>query len=163
MRLVPTTVLVGPLLRLLALQVKLRPSLRRTLRTSFGWLNFSVAFRTESGGGAHTIVFDDGRTSVRAGADPTATTTVVCRDESALRALLSLPPNEALLMMMRGEMRPQGNVNYLSLFNHLVSRARRRRHQAQLEIAATKGLSRESLPKRRASPSTISSDPCRGR
>jgi len=69
---------------------------------------------------------------VRRGADENATATMIFKDEEAAREMLSAPPNEALLLLMRGRMRARGNLAYLSLFNYYLSLLLRRRHRKML-------------------------------
>ncbi|MFA5787652.1 MAG: pyruvate formate lyase family protein, partial [Actinomycetota bacterium] len=138
-----TNVLAAVLLRLMALQFNLRPSLRRYLRSRDGWIDFSIGFRTESGSVAQTLEFRGGRVKVRGGVH-SPTTTLIFHDDSVVKEMLSCPPNEVLLLLMRGRMRSSGNLVHLSLFNFYMSLVMRKRQakmlwRARIEAAAGGG------------------------
>lgn len=119
--------LAAALLRVVAAEYTLRPSLRRRLRTADGRLNFSVGFCTEDGAVAQTISFRDGRVRVRSGVAADVDTTLTFQDDDALLEMLRLPPNEALTLIMKNRVRVNGNMTWMSAFNHLVSLLTRRR------------------------------------
>lgn len=118
-----TDVSTAVALRLLAVTLHRIPSMRRWLRGVDGWIDFSIALATEDGGVAHTMRFEGGKVSVQRGIAQDADTKLIFRDESVLRALLKLPPNEVLNLLMRGDLRSEGNLSYLSLFELLLSLA----------------------------------------
>ncbi len=110
-------------LRLLAVTLQRLPSKRRWLRGVDGWIDFSIALMTEDGGVAHTVRFEGGKVRVQRGVARDVDTKLIFRDPSVLRALLKLPPNEVLNLLMRGDLRSEGNLSYLSLFELLLSLA----------------------------------------
>ncbi len=63
-RSLPPNLLVAVFLRVMATQFNLRPSLRRYLRGTDGWINFSVGFPTDTGSVEQSIDFHDGRAGV---------------------------------------------------------------------------------------------------
>lgn len=128
-------VLTAGLLRLLAAQFNWRPGLRRQLHTVDGWLDFSVGFRTESDSVSRTISFSAGRARVRSGVKSDVTTTLIFRDEAALRQMLSSPPNETLMLMLKNRMRTEGNLSYLTLFNYLLSLVLQKLYIRQMRAA----------------------------
>ena len=131
----PTNVLLAGLLRLMAAQFNLRPALRRYLRCSDGWINFSVGFRTDTGSVERSIRFRDGR--VRAGAGIAADVDVVLRfaNDATLREMLASTPNESLTLILRNRMIVEGNLAYLQAFNFFVSLLLGKRHQRVLDRA----------------------------
>ena len=119
--------LAAGLLRVMALELSLRPSLRRWLRTTDGWLDFSVGVGTEDGTVAQTIQIHEGRASVRSGIEGTDTA-LIFRDGSALLEMLRLPPNESLTLLMKSRMHVTGSMTWISGFNFLISLLQRKRN-----------------------------------
>lgn len=110
---------VHVLLRIFAASFELRPSLRRWLRTIDGPLRLSVGLRDEAGTLAQSVRFEGGHARATRGiADVDAT--LIFRDEAALRAMLRGSASELLLMLLRGEIRTEGNLGALSLFSFLL-------------------------------------------
>ena len=117
----PTQLLVFCLLQAMALSFRLRPALRKLLRGADGWMDFSVAFRTEQGNVDAGITFREGRARASWSAPDPAHCTLIFRDTDRVREMLRVTPNEVLIMMLRSELRTEGNLSYLSLFNHLLA------------------------------------------
>lgn len=115
----------GLLLRFMALSYNRRPALGRYLHGVDGPFDFTIGFRTESASVLQAIRFRGGKARVlaraEASAEHTADATLVFQDESALREMLTAPPSDLLLLLLRGRMRTEGNLGYLSLFNYLLS------------------------------------------
>ena len=127
--------LVFGLLQAMALTFRLRPALRKLLSGADGWIDFTVAFRTEQGDVDAGISFKEGRAKAAWSAPDDADCTLIFRDKERVRQMLRVTPNEVLNMMLRSELRSQGNLSYLSLFNHLLATvlgdAQQRREQAR--------------------------------
>jgi pyruvate formate-lyase/glycerol dehydratase family glycyl radical enzyme len=125
--------LTGMLLRLMALQFNYRPSLKRYLKSTDGWINFTVGFRTETGTVEKAIIFYDGRVSVSG--DIPADVDVVMRfaSDDTLKEMLGITPNEMLSLIMKNKMILDGNMTYLQLFNFYVSLLLGKKHQKMLE------------------------------
>ena len=51
-------------LRIMASQFNLRPSLRKYLKSTDGWTNFSIGLKTETGTVEQALLFQDGRIKV---------------------------------------------------------------------------------------------------
>ena len=142
-----TQLLVFGLLQAMALSFRLRPALRKLLRGADGWIDFTVAFRTEQGDVDAGISFKDGRARASWSAPDKADCTLVFRDKERVRQMLRVTPNEVLNMMLRSELRSEGNLSYLSLFNHLLAsvlgESQQRKEQAR---RAARPLPVEPLP-----------------
>jgi len=117
----PTQLLVFGLLQAMALSFRLRPGLRRLLRGADGWIDFSVGFRTEQGDVDAGITFEGGRARAHWSAPPCTDCVMVFRDADRVARMLRVTPNEILNMMLRSELRTEGDLSYLSLFNHLLA------------------------------------------
>jgi len=125
--------LTGILLRLMAMLFNYRPSLNRYLKSTDGWINFTVGFATENGTVEKAMIFRDGRVSV-SGYIP-ADVDVVMRfvSDSTLKEMLRITPNEMLNLIMKNKMILDGNMTYLQLFNFYVSLLLGKKHQRMLE------------------------------
>jgi len=124
-------VATAALLRLMALLVNHRSSLRDLLRSADGWIDFTVGITTESGGVARSITFEQGK--ARTGKAPESAD-VVMRfvDDRALLAMLRSTPNEMLHLILDNELVVQGSWGYLQLFNHLLAQVVGAQHQRKL-------------------------------
>ena len=116
-----TGLLVRTLLRLVAASFNLRPSLRQYLRSDGGWINFTVAIRTEKGTAQAAIEFSEGRVSVSKSPAGPADIHLIFASDDALRRLLGATPTEQIFMLMGGELRTRGNSAYMNLFFFLLS------------------------------------------
>jgi formate C-acetyltransferase len=119
--LAPTNLLAHALSRVFALQFNLRSRYGRLLRTTDGWLNFSIALRTEDYRLAVTLHFENGRVRVAGGVAARADTTLIYSDLAFAREMLRLTPNELLLSLLKSRMRIEGNMSTMSLFNFLLA------------------------------------------
>jgi formate C-acetyltransferase len=115
------------LLRAFAAAYNLHPRLNALLTTADGPLSFSVGLRTESGSVRQVLRFHGGRVSVAARGrlsqkgGASTDTALIFQDEAALKEMVTRPPNEALLLLLKSRMRTEGNLVYLSLFSYLLS------------------------------------------
>jgi pyruvate formate-lyase/glycerol dehydratase family glycyl radical enzyme len=121
MRRSSTHLVLGALLRLMALTYNVRPRLRRQLSSDFGPIEFSVGFKTEDGSAEGGLIFKGGRIKacgrVPAGAD----VTLVFASDEVVKEMLRITPNEVLILLMKNRLRTEGNLTYLSLFNYYLS------------------------------------------
>jgi hypothetical protein len=127
--------LTGILLRLMALQFNYRPSLNRYLKSTDGWINFAVGFRTERGTVEKAIIFCDGRVSVSGHIPSDVDVVMRFVSDATLKEMLGITPNEMLNLIMTNKMILDGNMTYLQLFNFYVSLLLGKKHQKMLEKA----------------------------
>jgi autonomous glycyl radical cofactor GrcA len=125
--------LTGMLLRLMALQFNYRPSLKRYLKGTDGWINFAVGFKTEMGTVEKAIIFCDGRVSVSAHIPDDVDVVMRFVSDATLKEMLGIRPNEMLDLIMKNKMTLDGNMTYLQLFNFYVSLLLGKKHQKMLE------------------------------
>ncbi len=117
-----TDVATHAALQLFAANSNLRPNLRQHLRTSSGWNNFSIGVRTESNSVAQSLFFHNGNVSVKKGVEPgTVDSVLIFSDEHAVKEIIHRTPNEILLMLLNNQMRIEGNMSIMSLFNYYLS------------------------------------------
>ncbi|MFZ2631757.1 MAG: hypothetical protein WA081_11765 [Desulfosalsimonadaceae bacterium] len=82
------------LLLLMAVLFNRRPSLNLYLKGVDGWMDFTIAFRTETGSVRQAAVFKNGKMSVKSGIPENADAVLGFQDESALLEMLRTTPNE---------------------------------------------------------------------
>ncbi|WP_028314171.1 pyruvate formate lyase family protein [Desulfatibacillum aliphaticivorans] len=110
-----TNLLIKNLLRLMALNFNLRPGLNQYLKSVDGWMNFSANLRTENNSLNASIVFKDGKAFVPAVAPDPCDISLIFRDDKTVRKLLGSTPTEQIFMLLKSELRTQGNQTYLNL------------------------------------------------
>ena len=131
----PADLALHLLLRAFAAAYRLHPRLRRHLHGVDGPLRLVVGFRTESGSVRQALRIADGRVRVLWRIPEGVDATLVFQDEGALREMLSRPPNEVMLMLLRSRLRVEGNTSVMSLFNFLLSLPLTGRHRAAMRVA----------------------------
>ncbi|HNY64872.1 MAG TPA: pyruvate formate lyase family protein [Deltaproteobacteria bacterium] len=97
------------------------PELRKYLRFDDGWLNFSLRVKTEGGNVDQVLSFRNGRLSVKGGSSEPADVEILCKDNSVLKDLVTLPPNEILNLLLKSKMVVKGNLAYAQICNFLIS------------------------------------------
>jgi len=121
------------LLRLMVLMFKLRPSLKKYLKNSEGWIDFSVGFKTDNGSVEQTLVFKNGKGKVLSYIPGNVDAILRFVNDKFVKEMLSITPNEMFSLILKNKMIMQGNVTYLQYFNFLVSLLLRKKHQRMLE------------------------------
>ncbi len=116
-----TNLLANALLRMMAGSFNHRPSLKEEMRTNGSWFDLSVGFRTEANTVEQSITFRDGKARVASSVPADADVTMVYRDDSVIKRMLSLPPSEMLNLLLKSEFRLEGNLSYMNLFNYYLS------------------------------------------
>jgi len=90
------------------------------LKSKDGWINFSIGLTTENGEVAQSIWFKDGKAKVKSSVEG-VDTKLILKDTGVLAQLATLPPNEVLNLMLKNKMASSGNMQYLELFNLMIS------------------------------------------
>ncbi len=116
-----TNLIINSFLRFVAVNFNRRKSLKRFLKSSDGWLNFSVGMRTENGSVECGIIFRDGKVSVSGSVPEDAGATVVFKSDAAGRKLLTGTPTDIIHMLLQSEMRIEGSIVYLNLLSFYLS------------------------------------------
>jgi len=116
-----TNIMVYLLLRLMAANYNLRGALNAYLRSDEGWINFSLGIRTENDSVTAGIIFHDGAVTVTGAVPENADIILHFRTDQMVTKLLSATPTEQIFMMLKGELRYEGNASYLNLFFFLLS------------------------------------------
>jgi len=116
-----THVMIQMLLRLMAASYNLRGSLNAYLRCDTGWINFSVGIRTDSGSVVAGIIFRDGNVTVSDKIPTNADIVLHFNSDKSVKKLLSSIPTEQIFLIMKNQLKFDGNVAYLNLFFFLLS------------------------------------------
>jgi hypothetical protein len=128
-----SNILVHVLLRLMAALFMHRPSLKKYLKGTQGWINFSVGVRTETGSVEQAILFENGKIRVLPYIPPDVNVTLIFASDDDIKEMLRVPPNEVLNMLMKNRLRLDGNLGYVQLFNFYVSLLMHKKHQKRTE------------------------------
>ena len=121
------------ILRLMALQYNIRPTLKKALKSKDGWINFSVGFRTRTKTVEQTIIFKNGKVSVIGYIPENIDIVLDFINDETLKKLSRFTPNEVLDLIMTNQMTFDGNLIYLQIFNYYVSLIMGKKHQKTLE------------------------------
>ena len=117
----PTNVLAGILLKLMAINVNLRPDIKKYLRSLDGWVDFTLGIKTINNSVNKAITFKNGKATVLDHIPENADCRLVFTDEATLREMISLPPNEVMNLLLKNRLITEGNMSYLGIFNFLLS------------------------------------------
>ncbi len=131
--------LLNPLTHLalwmMALQFNLRPSLKKQMKSHDGWTNFSIGLRTASGSVKQAIVFLNGRVTVLNDIPGNADAIMHFVDDSVLKEVVKITPNEMLNLVLKNKIILYGNMGYLQAFNYYTSLLMGGIHQRMLNRA----------------------------
>ncbi|MBM4446380.1 MAG: formate acetyltransferase [Chloroflexi bacterium] len=128
-----TDFLARVLLLLMAANYNLRPSLRKYLKSSHGWLNFSIGVRTETNTVEKALIFNDGKARVSSSIPKNVDATLIFAGDEVVKEMLKVTPNEVLNMLLKSRLRIEGNMNYVQLFNFLMSLLLWKKHKKMVE------------------------------
>lgn len=120
-RMIPANLPAHVLLQAMAANFNFRPRYRKYLKSTTGWIDFSVGFRTRANTIAQTIRFRGGRAAVRPRVLRDADAVIVFEDDAAFLDMLSHSSEEVMTMMLRNRIRVQGNHLCVLLFYFLMS------------------------------------------
>ena len=128
-----TALLLKIILRIVAASFNLRPSFRKYLKTSEGWIDLTVGLRTESRSVECAIRFKDGRVRVLRDIPEKTQVTIVFKSDGVVKKLLAATPSDQIFMLLKSEMRVEGSMMYLNLFFFLLSILMSKKQILQLE------------------------------
>ena len=116
-----TNFMIQMLLRLMAASYNLWGPFNAYLKSDMGWINLSLGIRTENDSVTAGIIFHEGTVTVRGSIPEKADVVLHFRTDKAVKKLLSATPTEQIFMMLKSELRYEGNASYLNLFFFLLS------------------------------------------
>jgi pyruvate formate-lyase/glycerol dehydratase family glycyl radical enzyme len=120
------------LLKTMAFMFNTRPSLKKYLRTTDGWINFSVGIKLENGKLEQSITFRNGKASVSGKIEPDTDVVMRFVNKETVKEMLKITPNEILGLILHNKMVLEGNIAYLQLFNFYLSLLLGKKHQRML-------------------------------
>ncbi len=109
------------LLQTMALHFNLFPRFRRYLRSDDGWIDFSLGISTEKGSVQQCITFEGGKVRVSGRIPEDVDVEMIFMDNSVLKKMTELPPNEVLNLILKNKLTLRGNLAYAQLFNFYIS------------------------------------------
>lgn len=109
------------LLQAFALNFNIRPGMKKYLRSRFGWIDFSIGFKTEDESVAQCVIFKNGQVTARRGLPRDLDGMMIFQDEDALNNMLTSDSGAVLNMVMMNTIRTEGNSVCVLLFMFLVS------------------------------------------
>ncbi|UZE95801.1 hypothetical protein [Alkalimarinus alittae] len=116
-----TNALVKTLLFLMAKNFNWRPGMNGYLKSDQGWINFTAGICTENKSVDTAIQFKDGKATVLNKMPADCDTALMFKSDKAVTKLLGATPTEQIFMIMKSELKTQGNINYLHLFFFFMS------------------------------------------
>jgi len=122
-------------LRGMASQFNLRPSLKKYLKNTDGWINFCIGLKTETGTVEQAILFDDGRVKVLKSIPDNADAVMRFTSDEVLKETVKITPNEILNQVLKNKIILEGNMAYLQAFNFYISLIMGKKHQKMLDRA----------------------------
>ena len=116
-----TNTLARIFLKFLAMNFNTRPSLRKYLRSDYGWLNFTFGISTENGSVRQAVAFENGKVRVPDYFPEKFDAELVFADETAVKEAATQPPNKLMIALMENRIVTRGNIGYLQLMNFYLS------------------------------------------
>ena len=108
-------------LQFMALNFNIRPRFRRYLKSTDGWIDFAVGFKTRGGTVHQTIRFKGGRGRVHNRICKQIDSVLVFEDDETLIEMLNRSSEEVMTMVLRNRIRIEGNHLAVLLFYYLMS------------------------------------------
>ncbi len=108
-------------LQVLAFTFSYVPKFRRYLKSEYGWINFTLCLRTESGNVEQYISFINGDVKVSKVSRGPVDVEMICLDNSILKSMATLPPNEVLNLVLKNKLMVRGNLAYAQIFSFFIS------------------------------------------
>lgn len=127
-----TNFIVHLLFLLIAFLFNYIPMIRKYMRSTQGWINFSVGFRTENDSVNQAIIFKNGKVSVRKEIPNDIDVTLIFIDDKTLLEMLKITPNEVVNLLLKNKLRTDGNLTYLNPFNFYISLLFGKKHKKML-------------------------------
>lgn len=120
---------------IMAVQFNLRPSLKKQMKSRDGWTNFTIGLRTASGSVTQAISFLNGRATVLNHIPEDADAIMHFVEDSVLKKVVQIPPNEVLNLVLKNKIILYGNMGYLQTFNYYIALLMGGIHQKMLDRA----------------------------
>ena len=116
-----TNFLVHLLLKLMVLNYNLRPKYNKYLRSTQGWINYTIGFRTENDSVHRALMFKGGKGKVLRNIPDDVDVTLIFKNNDTIKEMLQVPPNELVNLLLKNRLRTKGKQTYLNIFNFHVA------------------------------------------
>lgn len=127
-------------LKIMAAQFKLRPSLKKYMKSKDGWINFSLGITTATGSVEQAIIFHNGDVTVSKKIPENVDVVLRALDHETIKEMARITPNEMLNLIMKNRLVLDGNLAYLQVFNFYLSLLMGKKHQRMLNKAHKKDI-----------------------
>ena len=127
-------------LKLMASQFKIRPSLKKYMKSKDGWINFSLGITTATGSVEQAIIFNNGNVSVSKNIPESVDVVLRALSDDIIKEMARITPNEMLNLILKNSLVLDGNLAYLQLFNFYLSLLMGKKHQKMLKKAHNKDI-----------------------
>lgn len=127
-----TNLTIKTMLRLMALNFNLRPSLSKYLRHRDGWFDFKVGIQTDNKSVDTGVIVSKGKIRVARSVPADCQIKLIFASDDAVKKLLRATPTEQVFMLMKGQLRTQGNAAYMGLFFFLLSLLLHKKQKKQM-------------------------------
>jgi len=134
-------------LEFIALNYRIRPGLKNSLRSKDGWNNFTIGVRTKDDSVQAAVRFKDGNLKVLPRIPAQVDGQLILEDEAVLKAVATSAPNELMKMVMTNRVVLQGDLSYIQLFNFVLSQVLYKMHVHMLEKARLENSPQGSMAK----------------
>ena len=119
----------------IALNYRIRPSLKSSLRSKDGWINFSIGIRTRNDSVNRAVQFENGNIKVLSHIPDRVDGQITLDNEAVLLEVATSVPSELMKMVMTNRVVMQGDLSYILLFNFIISQVMYKMHVRMLEKA----------------------------
>ncbi len=109
------------LLQFLADSFNSDPEMQQQLQGRNGWIDATVGLRSDDGLLEQALVFDKGKISLKAPVPENADVQLVFTTGEDLMTQLMGSADDAVMSILRGRLRIEGNLAYAQLFNYVLS------------------------------------------
>ena len=113
--------IVNLLLRLFAFLFNHRKKLNAWMKSTEGWINFSVGIRSRDNTVQQSIIFNDGKVRARWGISEKMDTALVFRTPRMIIKMLTVTPDEMMIMLVENRMNIEGSMACMNLFNFYLN------------------------------------------
>lgn len=121
------------LLQLMAFHFNHRSKLNQYLKSTQGWINFSIGFKTEDNSVEQSIHFHNGKVRVQSSLPDNLDALMVFSNEDTIKEMLKITPEEVLNLLLKNKLCIKGNISYIQLFNFYISLLLGKKHQKMRE------------------------------
>ncbi len=120
-------------LKIMATQFNYRPSLKPYLKSTDGWINFSIGITTDSGSVSQAIIFNDGKVKTTSQIPTNVDSVMKFTGDDVLVKMAKSTPNDIFNLILKNRLIAEGNLNALQAFNFYVSLLMGKTHQRMLD------------------------------